>query len=717
MMLLPALSGCGDADEQGMRIGWEAVGRTSSALTQKCSTPSNGPVQGRDVSRYQGTFDWAAQKAQGVVFGYARINYGTSDYDVQWTRNWAEMKKHGILRGGYQYFLAGSDPVAQANIVVKAVGKLGVGDLPVMLDLEEGDGQSAAVISANAKRWLDIVEKGTGKRPTIYTGGYFWQDNVNDPAFGKYPLFIAAYIKCPLVPEKTWKDWTFWQYSDGNGTLDHDVFNGTLAQLQALAGATQSASEVAYAYPDYPSFPGRSDVDVDGDGASDVCARGPEGIVCELGGASPLREIKGPAWSDKVWGEASYATTVQFGDIDGDGKSDVCGRRPEGVVCQRSTGTGFGDDIVGPDFSDESGWSSETYYPSIRLADVNGDGKADVCGRKDEGIRCYLSDGKGFPTEVKGPEWITESGFGEPKYGSSIQYGDINGDGKADVCMRRRIGIECWTSDGAGLPNKVMGPEWSDDAGFDGPTVVPTVKLVDLNGDGKSDVCVRSTSGMRCALSNGDSFGAEIQGPPWSDASGWNRPAYYGSIFYADVNGDAKMDVCGRDSVSVVCSTFDGATFSEPFKGPAWGDDKGWNEPAAFVSLGAADVNHDGLDDVCGRNKDGFVCALSTGNGFGEIVPGPAWSDDAGWNKGYLAASIRYVGDANKKSGAKPGGGGEGSSPNNGEGQEGAGASSDDGGCTQSARPARTSAGGYVSLVALGLVLARRRRRFGVGRA
>jgi len=44
------------------------------------------------------------------------------------------------------------------------------------------------------------------------------------------------------------------------------------------------------------------------------------------------------------------------------------------------------------DFSDAQGWNgSETYYGSIRLADVNGDGLADVCGRGIAGIYCNLS--------------------------------------------------------------------------------------------------------------------------------------------------------------------------------------------------------------------------------------------------------------------------------------------------------------------------------------
>jgi len=104
-----------------------------------------------------------------------------------------------------------------------------------MLDIEDARGQSPQTIANKLQTWLDVVEKGTGRKPIIYTGAYFWQDYVQSTNFGSYGLVIANYgATCPLVPNG-WKNWIMWQYSDGGGALDHDVFNGTLAQLQALA--------------------------------------------------------------------------------------------------------------------------------------------------------------------------------------------------------------------------------------------------------------------------------------------------------------------------------------------------------------------------------------------------------------------------------------------------------------------------------------------------
>src|SRR5512142_1265235 len=165
----------------------ESVGESSAAVTTVCGASASGPVQGRDVSVYQGNFDWNAQKAAGVDFGYARIGDGTGYSDSQFGPNWSKMKAAGVLRGAYQFFEPGEDEVAQANLMIQAVGQLGEGDLPCMIDVETTGGQSGATIAAKVAHWIQLVEAGTGKPPIIYTGPYFWQDNVGSTSFGKTP--------------------------------------------------------------------------------------------------------------------------------------------------------------------------------------------------------------------------------------------------------------------------------------------------------------------------------------------------------------------------------------------------------------------------------------------------------------------------------------------------------------------------------------------------
>ncbi|MEO8796566.1 MAG: GH25 family lysozyme, partial [Polyangiaceae bacterium] len=227
-----ALGGCSTGEGEHVAGDGYATASDDAALTKVCGAKTNGPVQGYDVSVYQGAFTW---KGRGVQFGAARISDGTGNPDSQFDGNWSRMKSAGVIRSAYQFFEPGQNEVTQANMVIKKVGKLGPGDLPVMLDIEVTGGQSPATIRKKAQHWLDLVEAGTGKRPFVYSYGSFLETNLGS-GFGKYPLWIANYgPTCPSVPNG-WKNWVFWQYSDGGGTLDHDVFNGTENDLKAFAG-------------------------------------------------------------------------------------------------------------------------------------------------------------------------------------------------------------------------------------------------------------------------------------------------------------------------------------------------------------------------------------------------------------------------------------------------------------------------------------------------
>jgi len=210
----------------------KASAARDKGIVAACGSASNGPVQGVDVSHYQGAFGWGGQS-----FAYASIGDGTGYSDPMFGN---ELGKHAGRRRPARrvsVLRARTGPTAQANRMVAAVGQLGAGDLPCMVDVEVTGGQSGATIAANVRTWINVVQAGTGLTPIIYTGPYFWDDNVGDTSFGDIPLWIADYgVSCPSVPNG-WSSWTIWQYGDSGGSLDQDVFNGSLSDLQALGGS------------------------------------------------------------------------------------------------------------------------------------------------------------------------------------------------------------------------------------------------------------------------------------------------------------------------------------------------------------------------------------------------------------------------------------------------------------------------------------------------
>ena len=226
------------------------------------------------------------------------------------------------------------------------------------------------------------------------------------------------------------------------------------------------------------------------------------------------------------------------------------------------TGTSFEGPVTWSTFfSDPNGLGdAQNLWGTIRFPDLNGDGKADVCGRHPAGIVCGLSTGTTFEPATLWDDYYTNDGPWDdnPSYWKTIQYADLNGDKKADVCGRAANGMVCRLSTGTSFePPTAWSPDhFTDIDGWNaaGPNW-QTLQLVDINGDGNADVCGRTTAGLLCLQSRGTRFAfPAIWGPAFSNAAGFGGlPQYWATIAYSDLNGDGRADVCGRSATGVVC--------------------------------------------------------------------------------------------------------------------------------------------------------------------
>lgn len=77
------------------------------------------------------------------------------------------------------------------------------------------------------------------------------------------------------------------------------------------------------------------------------------------------------------------ADGVLVGDLNGDGRADACGRTAAGFECALATTTGFTAPSV---------WSHDAFPTSHAwLTDLNGDGRADLCVEQSDGLACGLA--------------------------------------------------------------------------------------------------------------------------------------------------------------------------------------------------------------------------------------------------------------------------------------------------------------------------------------
>jgi lysozyme len=203
---------------------------------------------GIDVSHYQGEVDWFAVARGSVKFAFAKATEGNLWVDQTFARNWKGIQEAGLFRGTYHFGRPGRDAETQAAHFASTVGPLTFRDLPPVLDLEEDDGKPAADVLSWARAFVMKAEALFGRKLMIYTGA-FWRGplkNPDDPFFRQRALWLAAYVKNPVVPA-SWPRATIWQYTEGqnNGPIpvpgvrpcDQNRFEGTEAELAALCGS------------------------------------------------------------------------------------------------------------------------------------------------------------------------------------------------------------------------------------------------------------------------------------------------------------------------------------------------------------------------------------------------------------------------------------------------------------------------------------------------
>jgi hypothetical protein len=386
--------------------------------------------------------------------------------------------------------------------------------------------------------------------------------------------------------------------------------------------------------------------DLDGDGRGDVCMRGAAGLYCQrwTGTAWAVFPTLTALSNANGFNAVETASTLRLADVTGDGLADVCARHPmDGLQCWPSTGTDFGSALTGPSLTDAAGWADPLNYATLRMADLDADGDADLCIRGDSGVLCYLSEDGSLSTRISGPEWSDALGWDAPKYTDTIRTGDIDGDGRADLCARAAAGMRCALFDGTEFSTYLAGPEWSDALGWDDPMYYSTIAMPDVNGDGRSDLCARSAAGIRCHTSTGLGFGPAMSGPELSNALGWDSFSAYSTLHWADLDGDGRDDLCARSVLGLRCWRSEGGGFAATLVGPEWSDENGWTDYSNYSTILAGDLDGDGRADVCARADAGLRCALGDDSGtpIGSLS-GPEWSDAAGWDSPAYFGTLRF---------------------------------------------------------------------------
>ncbi|WP_427890308.1 RICIN domain-containing protein [Kribbella sp. GL6] len=354
----------------------------------------------------------------------------------------------------------------------------------------------AGNVSAATQGW-DLVAKSAGAPPVRHVPGDVNGDGRADVSFTLDQGFGRTTVWTALATPSGLATGTVAWDSGGNGGFQ-------LSRTRSVTG------------------------DFDGDGRTDAAMfrDEPGGIVGLYVLPSDGNRLLSP--SAPVWRSTPNAWTVGTArmlaaEVTGDTKTDL--------VVQVNSGNGGWQVLVFPggnlaaprQWLQTAAGSGDWSLSRPVLADVNGDGKADLVSLDNRGgcrttANVFASTGSAFAAAT---QWFDSGAGGFCWDKANAVAGDVDGDGNQDVVAvyddgDQQTSLKVLRSTGSAL---VLSQWWQDKSGFDPLKTALTVG--DYNGDGKADAAlVYSLDGggreVYLLSSNGSAFDAPV--------SGWREP-------------------------------------------------------------------------------------------------------------------------------------------------------------------------------------------------
>jgi lysozyme len=221
-----------------------SCGAATNKMLQADSDPHPGvtrahgmPIQGIDISKYQGDVDWRRVRKEGIRFAYLKVSEGGDHVDNRFYDNWSGAAAAGVPRGAYHFMYWCRTASEQAVWFTQAVPQDST-QLPPVLDLEWNNASVTCPkhvprddALAKIKKMLEIMEYHTGKRPIIYTDINFHRDILE----GEFPGYEFWLRSVAAEPDEryTGRPWKFWQYTATGrvpgvrGDVDRNAFHGS----------------------------------------------------------------------------------------------------------------------------------------------------------------------------------------------------------------------------------------------------------------------------------------------------------------------------------------------------------------------------------------------------------------------------------------------------------------------------------------------------------
>ncbi|TAG97791.1 MAG: VCBS repeat-containing protein [Sphingobacteriales bacterium] len=411
---------------------------------------------------------------------------------------------------------------------------------------------------------------------------------------------------------------------DGDGKPDLAVANLDVAKISVFRNTSASGSIAAGSFAANVDFTTGTQPlsvaigDLDGDGKPDLA------VAIGSDRVSVFRNTSTP-------GSVSFANKVDFttprsvaiGDLDGDGKPDLCTANAGSNSVSVLRNTSSSGSITTSSFAAKVDFATGSLPRSVAIGDLDGDGKPDLCTANAGSNSVSVLHNTSTLGSIAASSFAAEVDFTTGTQPESVAIGDLDGDGKPDLAVTN-VGTGVNTVSvlrNTSTSGSIAAGSFAAKVDFTTGTTPRSVAIGDLDGDGKPDLAVSNQNSNSVSVLRNTSTSGSISASSFAAKVDFATATQPVSVAIGDLDGDGKPDLAVSNLFSnavsvlrnadVVNSTITTIGTLTPFTSCAG---TASSEQSFTVSGSGLTAN------LTVTAPTGFEVSLLSGSGFGSSV-------------------------------------------------------------------------------------------------